>query len=88
MPAASFLRIIAAPLGSCRLAAHRLQPIEHIAVEGDEIAALAVRASLSLLGDARPCLSSIRPELLAIGRERGSNEHEDGQTEGNFAYYQ
>jgi len=39
------------------------------------------------LGDARPCLSSIRPELLAKGRERTSNEHQDGQAEGNFAYY-
>src|SRR5277367_4018416 len=39
------------------------------------------------LGDARPCLSSIRPELLTKGRERSSNEHQDGQAEGNFAYY-
>jgi hypothetical protein len=46
---------------------------------------LAVRAALGLLST-RPCLSSIRPELLAIGRERGSDEHKDGQAEDNFAY--
>jgi hypothetical protein len=34
------------------------------------------------------CLSSIRPELRTIGRERGSNEHEDGQAESDFAYYE
>jgi len=39
------------------------------------------------LGDARPCLSSIRPELLTKGRERSSNEHQEGQAEGDFAYY-
>jgi hypothetical protein len=32
-------------------------------------------------------LSSIRPELLAKGGERGSNEHQDGQAEENFACY-
>lgn len=31
-------------------------------------------------------LSSTRPELLATGHERGSNEHEKGQTEDDFAY--
>ena len=31
-------------------------------------------------------LSSTRPELLAIGHEPGSNEHEKGQAEDDFAY--
>jgi hypothetical protein len=44
-------------------------------------------ARLGLLATRGRVLSSVRPELLAKGRERGSNEHEDGEAEGNFSYY-
>ena len=44
----------------------------------DEGEFAAPRSTYGRIDAVRSCLSSVRPELRAIGRERGSNEHEDG----------
>jgi hypothetical protein len=62
---------------------------DQIKVGSSSTASASMRSASSAItpNDASSCLSSIGPELRAIGRERGSNEHEDGQAESNFAYY-